>query len=262
MAKRFEESGQGIISIIYGRPGSGKTTLLGSACDDPRWGRILDLDVFGNPQVLRKRENKPDIVTMEKLEDFNEPYWWLTQDQDPKAPYAKELDLKPPYGTLFVDGTTEVQRFIANIITGSTHTDPGKVLSSLGRQGFGQLLATMMNWSKHYLELSKLGVNIIFTCLESEKKDENQVSHFEPLIWGQSGLELCGYALLVGRLTTRLKTDSEIKDEEVLSTDTYNVLQILASTAVFAKDQYGCGTSRIVNPTMGKLMDLIKQSSL
>jgi len=264
MAKRFEDTAQGLIGIIYGRPGSGKTTLMGSACDDDRFGSVLFLDVFGNPQVLQKREKKPDIITMEKLEDFNAPYNWFLNDQSAKDPYAKELKLSPPYTTLVIDGTTEVQRFITGLITGASHTDPGTLTNALGRQGFGQLLGTMMNWAKHYIELSKMGLNIFFTCLEADKKDESMVSHFEPLIWGQSGLELSGYALLVGRLTTRLKTDREIrgKDENVVLEDTYNVLQILATTATFAKDQYGCGTTHIVNPTMAKLMDLIKQSSL
>jgi len=263
MARTHEDSDKGVISIIYGKPGSGKTTLLGTLCDDERWGRILDLDTFGNPQVLRRRAVKPDIIEMEALQDFNAPYEWLHKGQ-PKDTYAKEFSLQPPYATLAIDGTTEVQRFITGLITGSTNTLPGSLTNSLGRQGFGQLLGTMMNWAKHYIELADMGLNVIFTCLEADKKDENQVSHFEPLIWGQSGLELCGYALLVGRLTSRLDTDPEIKglDKTILSKDVFNVLQILPSTASYAKDQYGCGTPYIINPTMGILMDLIKQSSL
>jgi hypothetical protein len=263
MAKRFENASQGLIGIIYGRPGCGKTTLMGTMSDDERFGRVLDLDVFGNPQVLARREKKPDIVMMERLEDFNEPYQWLVNDQSKNDSFAKELQLTPPYQTLLIDGTTEVQRFITGLITGSTHTDPGTLTNALGRQGFGQLLGTMMNWAKHFIELSQLGLNVFFTCLEAEKKDESMVSHYEPLIWGQSGLELCGYALLVGRLTTRLKTDREIKglDDDVLVSTTYNVLQIQPTTATYAKDQYGCGVTHIVNPTMAKVMDLIRQSS-
>lgn len=264
MAKRFEDSDQGLMGIFYGQPGCGKTTLLATACDDKRFGRVLDLDAFGNPQVLRKRDPRPDIILMEVLEDFNEPYNWLLEGQ-PAGPgsYAKKLKLTPPYKTLFVDGTTEVQRFIVNLITGAAGMDPGQMVGSLGRQGFGQLLGTMMNWSKHYIELSKLGLNVFFTCLEADKKDESQVSHFEPLIWGQSGLELCGYVLLVGRLTARLKTDKEIKglDDAIFSKSTFNVLQILPTTASYAKDQYDCGTSYIINPTMSSILDLIERSS-
>lgn len=263
MAKRFEDSKQGLLGIIYGQPGSGKTTLMATACEDERFGRILDLDAFGNPQVLRKLAKRPDIVLMDALEDFNDPYNWLLEGQDPKSPYCKELKLTPPYTTVFVDGTTEVQRFIVNLITGAAKMDPGKMVGSLGRQGFGQLLGTMMNWSKHFIELSKLGLNIFFTCLEADKKDEDQKSHFEPLIWGQSGLELCGYVLLVGRLAVRLQVDRELKglDEEVLKKSTYNVLQLLSTATTYAKDQYACGTTHIVNPTMSGIMDLIERSS-
>jgi hypothetical protein len=265
MAKRFEDSNKGLLGMLYGQPGCGKTTLMATACKDERFGRVLDLDAFGNPQVLRKlpMDQRPDIVLMEKLEDFNQPFNWLKDGQDPKDPYAKELKLKPPYKTIFVDGTTEVQRFIVNIISGAMNLDPGKMVTSLGRQGFGQLLGTMMNWSKHFVQLSDLGLNVFFTCLEADKKDENQNSSFEPLIWGQSGLELCGYVLLVGRLTVRLRTDNDIRaeDAEAIKKSTFNTLQVLATKASYAKDQYGCGVTHINNPTMSSIMDLIERSS-
>lgn len=265
MAKRLEDSNQGILSIIYGQPGCGKTTLMATACKDARFGRVLDLDAFGNPQALRKlpEDARPDVIMMERLEDFNAPYNWLKDGQDPKSAYAKEFKLKPPYKTVFVDGTTEVQRFIVNLITGAMNLDPGKMTTALGRQGFGQLLGTMMNWSKHFIQLADLGLNICFTCLEADKKDEAQVSSYEPLIWGQSGLELCGYVLLVGRLTVRLRTDNDIRAEDVeaVKKATFNTLQILPTKASYAKDQYGCGVTHINNPTMSSIMDLVEQSS-
>lgn len=265
MARRFTEDDEGLKILIYGQPGCGKTTLMGTACDDKRFGRVLDLDAYGNPQALRRRTEKPDIITLEAMEDFNAPYEWLTSGQDPKSSYAKEFQLTPPYKTIFIDSTTEVQRFIASIINGTANAEPGKMVTGLGRQGFGQLFGTMMHWSKTMLDLTKPPhkLNVIFNCHEANKSDENQQIHAEPLIWGQSGLELCGYALLVMRLTVRARVDSDIKgsDDAVSKSNVFNVGQILPTKKSYAKDQYMCGVSHIINPTMSSIMDLIERSS-
>jgi hypothetical protein len=267
MAKIFDETKEGLKCLFYAQPGAGKTTLLGTACDDPRFGKVLDLNAYGNPQALRGRpvDKRPDIITMETMEDFNDPYDWLINGQDPKAWYAKEFKLDPPYKTLFIDSTTEVQRFIASIINASASLAPGSLVGALGRQGFGTLFGTMMHWSKSMLDLTQPphSLNVIFMAHEASKQDENQRMYFEPLIWGQGGLELCGYALLVGRLTVQKRIDGDIKveDNSVLNDDVFNVLQIRPTTRSYAKDQYDMGTSHIINPTMSKVMDLIERSS-
>lgn len=265
MARRFEEVDEGLKMIIYGQPGCGKTWLLGTACDDERFGHVLDLDAYGNPQSLRDRTARPDIIVMEAMEDFNEPYEWLKNGQDSKDQYCKGMKLNPPYKTIFIDSTTEVQRFIAAIINGSLNAEPGKMVGGLGRQGFGQLFGTMMHWSKTMLDLTQppYSLNVIFNCHEASKEDEKVGRHFEPLIWGQSGLELCGYALMVMRLAVRARVDSDIRagDDAVFADDVFNVGQILPTKSTYAKDQYACGTSHIINPTMSSILDLIERSS-
>jgi len=265
MARPFDETNEGLKLLFYGQPGCGKTHLLGTACDDERFGKVLDLNAYGNPQVLRNRVNKPSIITLEAMEDFNDPYEWIIQGQDPKDSYAKTMRLNPPYKTVFIDSTTEVQRFIASIINGSARSEPGKMVGALGRQGFGQLFGTMMHWSKKMLELADPphSMNVIFMAHEADKKDEDQVSHYEPLIWGQSGLELCGYALMVMRLMVRNRVDRDIRvaDATVVGTSTFNVGLIRATKASYAKDQYDCEVTHIVNPTMSSILDLIERSS-
>jgi hypothetical protein len=265
MAKAFEEQDEGLKMLIYGQPGCGKTYLLGSACDDPRFGNVLDLNAYGNPQVLRHHTNKPTIITMEAMEDFNDPYEWIIQGQDPKSQYAKTFKLNPPYKTVFIDSTTEVQRFIVSIINGSANSEPGKMVNALGRQGFGQLFGTMMHWSVKMLELTTPphSMNVVFMCHEAWKQDEKQNFKYEPLIWGQSGLELCGYALMVMRLAVQTRVDGDIRanDSTVFADDVYNVGQIRATKSVYAKDQYDCGVTHIINPTMTSIMDLVERSS-
>lgn len=266
MSKRFAEEEGGLRGLIYGQPGCGKTVLMATACDDERFGRVLDLDAHGNPEVLRRRKDKPDILAMEAMEDFNEPYRWLSDGQEPKDDVAREFKLTPPYKTIFVDSTTEVQRFVTSIITGSLNAAPGDIVGGLDRLGFGKLFGTMMHWSTKMFELTKPphNLNVFFNCHEAWKQDEKQIFHYAPLIWGQSGLELPGYALLVMRLTVKSRVDGDIKasDTAVFDDGVFNVGQIRATTQSYAKDQYGCGVTHIINPTMAKIMDLIRQGSL
>lgn len=263
MAKRFTKKEEGLKMLIYGQPGCGKTWLAGSAAEDERFGRVLMLEAFGNPISLRKKEKVPDILSIESLEDFNDPYEWLADGQPEDDAYAKAMGLTPPYGTLIVDGTTEIQRFIMRRITGNEQVGPGDLTAAMTRQGFGQLLGTMMNWAIHYLELTKLGINVILTGLEANKQDDTMLVRNSPLFWGQSGNELCGYAYLVMRLSVALRVDPELKaDDAIFDEDTYNVGQIRETKRTYAKDQYGCDITHVINPTMAKVADLVGLSSL
>ncbi len=261
--KRYKETNEGLKMLIYGQPGCGKTWLAGSAAEDGRFGRVLMLETFGNPVSLRNKERKPDIITMEELEDFNAPYDWITNGQNPTAAFAQEMHLSPPYGTIIIDGTTEVQRFIMKKVTGNELVPPGNLAAAMTRQGFGKLLGTMLNWATHYLNLSSLGLNVILTGLEANKQDDTMLIRNTPLFWGQSGNEICGYAYMVMRLSVALRVDPEIKvlDDSIYSDETFNVGQIVETKRTFAKDQYGCSTKYVINPTMSKVADLVGLSS-
>ena len=263
MTKNYVQTAEGMKLLIYGQPGAGKTWLAGSAAEDERFGRVLMLETFGNPISLRNKEKKPDILTLEKLEDFNDPYEWFTDGQPANSLWAKGLGLKPPYGTIIIDGATEVQRFIMRKISGNAVAGPGDLTTALSRQGFGQLLGTMLNWSIHYFNLANTGIHIIITGLEANKQDESMIIRNSPLFWGQSGNELCGYAYMVMRLSAKLRVDPELKaDDRVFDDDTYNVGQLMETKRTYAKDQYGCGVTHIINPTMAKVADLIGLSNL
>jgi hypothetical protein len=250
--------------LVYGQPGCGKTWLVGSAAEDERFGKVLMLESFGNPVSLRNKDKKPDILTMEQIEDFNAPYEWLTNGQNPTAAFAQEMKLTPPYGTIIIDGTTEVQRFIMKKVTGNELVPPGNLTAAMTRQGFGKLLGTMLNWATHYLDLSKLGLHIILTGLEANKQDDTMLIRNTPLFWGQSGNEICGYAYLVMRLSVALRVDPEIKvlDDAVYDDSTFNVGQVVETKRTYAKDQYGIESKYVINPTMSKVADLIGLSSL
>lgn len=263
--KKFDGTGEGLKILIYGQPGCGKTWLASSVVKDERFGRALMLESYGNPKSLDNADwdEKPDILSIEALEDYNDPYAWLSEGQDPKAKFAQEFGLKPPYKTIIIDGATEVQRFVMWKVTGNKNVKPGNLTTAMTRQNFGQLLGTMLNWAKYYLELNKLGFHIILTGLEMNKQDESQLIRNMPLFWGQSGNEICGYAYMVIRLSTRLAVDPDLKaeDKAVLSRDVFNIAQFVETKRTYAKDQYNTGLTHLIDPTMAKVADLIGLSS-
>ena len=252
------ELGKYLKLFVYGQPGCGKTRLVATTVEDPRFGNCLMLEAFGNPVSLRKVAH-PDIISIEGLSDFNDPYDWLLNGQDPKHPYCKQMGLKPPYKTLIIDGTTEVQRYIVRTVTRDLDIGPGDLTSAMQRQGFGQLLGTLLHWASLFVNLD---MNVILTGLEALKTPEGAIAHTEPLIWGQAGLEICGYVYMVMRLSVKARVDPEFKGQlDVASADTERVGQIWPTLRTYAKDQYDCGIDYIVNPTMSKIMDLVEPGS-
>lgn len=258
--ENYEFVEEKVKALIYGAPGAGKTWLASTAALDDRFGKVLMLEAFGNPISIRNFERKPKILTMTKMSDFNDPYEWLVNGQDPNASFAKEWNLEPPYQTLIVDGLTEVQRFVVRRVAGVDSVNPGDLAPALTRQGFGQLLGTMLNWAVHFVQLD---LNIIMTSLEATQQDASTgILHKHPLIWGQTGNEIAGYMFLVTRVTNGLVGDRVLlgrKDNDVRE-DTHSVAFFKETSTFYAKQQYGLLVDHLVEPTMGQILDLIGQS--
>lgn len=240
-------------AMFYGSPGCGKTTLIGTAQDCDELWPMLYLNAKGNPTVLRNNERRPDVVSISQISDFNKPYDWIVEDEmNPETDFAKEWNLQTGYKCLVVDSTTEVQRHVVRRVAGGEYIGAGDLMPLLGRQGFGQLLGTMLNWADHFVELP---MHVILISHEEDKE-----GHVKPLLWGQSGSEMCGQVLLVGRLVTQLAAPAylltEFQDEA-----SFNMLQIMETNKVYAKEQYGINRTYIEAPTMSMIMGLINQGS-
>lgn len=257
MAKRYQFKNEHLKMLVYGQPGSGKTRLSASAALDPRLSPVLMLEAFGNPISISDYEKKPDIITLQEMKDFNAVYKWITEGQNPEATYAQKFDLNPPYETLIVDGLTEIQRFVIRTVQGGRRTKPGDLIGALGRQGFGQLLGTMLNWAIHFVGLD---MNVILTSLE--KKDQSP-TYYKPLLWGQSGGEICGYVYSVVRLVSGLAAPKRLMShkEDPLTDETDNVAFFKDTVLYYAKDQYYLQTEHMIDPTLTKIVDLMEQSS-
>ena len=195
------------------------------------------------------------------MSDFNRPYEWIEAGQSPLHGFCEEFNLNPPYKTIIVDGLTEVQRFVINKVSNKGFaTKPGTLTPRLDRQGFGQLLGTMLNWALHYVQLD---INVILTSLEADKQAAGEMRKAWPLLWGQSGNEICGYVYSVARLVTQLNAPKALLKAEVdkVTKQTQNVALFRETHQYYGKDQYGMSRYHITDPTMTRIMDLLERSN-
>lgn len=246
--------------LVYGEPGVGKTRFVSTAAADERLGPCLMLEAKGNPISIRTYAKKPDIVTIREMADFNDPYEWLRDGQDPSHPWCVEHQLHPPYKMVIVDSLTEVQRAVMRVVTGSAKWQhPGDLAPSLERRGFGQLLGTMLNWANFYLELP---MHVVLTCHERIVGGDGEVKQVVPLLWGQSGNELAGFCFMVMRLLGGLNTPAWMRtwQYDPVTDNTQNVGLFRETLQYYAKDQYGIKVDHLTDPTMSKVADLIEQS--
>jgi len=263
MAQRYAAEAEKLKLMLYGQPGSGKTTIAGTAASCGSLGNVLMLESFGNPIALRRLVKMglaiPDVITIEDIVDFNEPYEWLVKGQDPKNDYVKRFDLNPPYDTLIIDGMTEVQRFVIRKVLGGKNIKPGDLSPKLQRQGFGQVLATMLNWAVHFV---KLDMNLILTTLEAKTVVQNEPTYYSPLMWGQAGTEIAGMFYTVGRVIPMLKAPKKLMTAttDKMTSKTHSVMLVHETVNYYGKDQHGMNIQHMCDPTMAKIMDLIERS--
>lgn len=262
MARRiYPEREKFLKLLLYGQPGSTKTRTAGTAALDPRLAPVLMLEQGGNPLSMVSYPTQPDVIHMEKLEEYNPFYEWLAGGQDPKHEVVTKFDLHPPYKTLVIDSITEVQRFSFGIVTGNSRTLPGTIPQSTEIQHFNKVLAQMVNFARLFYSLP---MHVILTSLEREDKDETTGTiTYKPLLWGQSASEVSGYAYLVARLVHRAKLEGKTLRmmEDAINDQTVSVALFTPSVKYVAKDQYGCMGPFMADPTIPKMLTLLEQSA-
>lgn len=257
MAKRVDlTKSQYLRVLLYGVPGSTKTRTAATAALDERTAPALLLNAAGNPISVRDYDPPPDVVEVEKLKDVNAPYDWILRGQPETHPFPKEFDLNPPYKTLIVDQLTDVQRMSFALITGNTTLAPGNHPTRSGFKEFGAVLGQMVNFTKLYYSLP---IHVIMTCLEkSEKNEATGAITYSPLLWGQSNIEVPGYAYVVARLVHRSKLKKHaLRQLEQADESTTSVAFFVPSGTFIAKDQYGALGDWMVDPSIPKMVDLI-----
>ena len=245
--KRIDDTRQVYLRLLlYGAPGSTKTRTAATAALDERLSPVLWLDSGGNPTSFRTYRKQPDIFLIEELEDLNEPYELLTTTDH-------------GYKTVVIDGITDIQRTAFNHVM-SFHGGPGDVPRKREWDHFNKVLQTMINMADLFF---KLDMHVILTALE--KRTEDRLTGgvlYGPLLDGQSDQEVPGKALAVGRMvhTSRLTAmqRKSVSSPQQDAKDSIAAVFFKPTAQYHAKDQYGMNEDFILDPTIGKILDLIE----
>lgn len=241
--------------LLTGRSGSTKTRTAYSATFDPRLQPVLAIDAGGQPRSINDYRPTPDIITVESIADVSTVYNWLKRGQSSKDPLAIELELKPPYKTLIVDGFTEIQRLVIAGITGDAMKGAPDV--SKERSMYNTILAQTMAIAQAFYGLP---MHVIGTVLEGERQEgEGGPIAYRHLLVGQSRDQLSSYAEIVGRLVHVDRLTGSLKKalEADISSDTVSVAVFKSNARNEAKDQTGQLGDVLIDPTIGKILDLV-----
>lgn len=244
--------------LLEGRAGSTKTRTAYTATLDPRTQPVLAIDAGGQPRSIADYRPEPTIISVESVADISTIYNWLRKGQPAGDPLVKMLELTPPYNTLILDGFTEIQRLVISGITG----DPMKGAPDVSKERsmYNTILAQTMGIAQAYYALP---MHVIGTVLEGERQEgENGPTFYRPLLMGQSREQLASYAEIVGRMMHIDRVSGVVRKaiEGEVSADTISVAVFKSNPRHDAKDQTGRLDDIIIDPTIGKLLDLLQMA--
>lgn len=247
--------------LLTGRSGSTKTRTAYSAALDPRMGSVLGLNAFGQPRSIADYSVQPDLIDIEAIGDLTTIYNWIIGGQKASDPIVRDMGLTPPYHTLVLDGFTEIQKLAVAQISGNSTKGPGDKPAQVEIQHYNTILAqTTAIASRFY----KLPMHIIGTVLEDERQEgENGPVTARHLLVGQARQQLSSYAEVVGRCVHIERTPTAIKQalKNEITEDTISVCMFKPSSRYEAKDQTGALGQIMVDPTIGKILDLIEAAA-
>lgn len=245
--------------MFVGRSGSTKTRTAYSACLDPRMGRVLGLDMRGQPRSIRNYDPQPDFIGIESLPDLSRVYAWLKGGQKPTDSLVRELELKPPYQTLVADGWSEAQRLVVVSASGNANTQVGDKPKAVEIQHYGTIFAQTTAILEGFYSLP---MHVIGTMLENEVNDETRGASYRLQLVGQSKDQAASYPEIVGRLVHIEKVPNQIKAalKADLTDETVSVCYFKPSSRYEAKDQTGALGDVMIDPTITKMLDLIEAS--
>lgn len=270
-----------INAIFFGPFGAGKTVLAATAQSCPYTGNALYASAEGGHSSIRDFGIKVDIFRINTFKAFNRLYefarnhanlrdlYWSLDDKDPKKAEVKSnllklkawlmekteeeiLKLNPAepvlYQTVIVDSLTEVQKYamyhILNIDINTVSLAQEMPIPQLQHWGKNSEMIRML-----VRAFRDLKMHTFFTALDSIEKDERDGSiMILPSLPGKLGKEVCGFLDIVGYLHVRENPDNK---------EPQRVLQVQPAGKWNAKSRYRALGTYIVDPTVGKMVELI-----
>jgi phage nucleotide-binding protein len=144
----------GLNLLVYGQAGAGKTVFASTADDVEAARKVLYIDVEGGTRSIADRENI-DVFSPDDFDDIKKTFRFLK-------------DSEHEYRTVVLDSLTEAQRLgLAGIMRTSKTPDMP------GLQDYGKSNEEIQGLVRAFRGLAQSkGINVIFTALDVEAKDE------------------------------------------------------------------------------------------
>lgn len=251
-------------SLIYAVAGGGKTSLYGTILDVPEMLPALWIDAGGQVISLRRFQGhanwpKLKILGLEQLSDLSHIHTWLKKGQPADdAVMVQKNGCKPGYKSLIFDGISHIQQLSFARSTGSDRLGLGDQPPKPEWRDYGAVLEHMIKFALNVMQ--DLPMHVLITALEREDKEgENGPPTFKPGLRGQAAEYIPAYSNLMGRLVHKDRLEDNVKSQlkSQLDAKTYNVVFFKPTERRWAKDQYGIGTTYIIDPTMRELYDRV-----
>ncbi|MBU0990947.1 MAG: ATP-binding protein [Proteobacteria bacterium] len=209
-----QDSANRICCLIIGKYGLGKTslirTILGQAFIEGIWQQKADPDALDKVVVISAesgllavrdlvKDGKVEGYEIGSLEDFKEAYQLL----------ASTKEMKERYSWIFVDSLTEIASRCEEAMKAKYPN------SSDTYKMWGDYSSIMTTLIKAFRDLPEYSV--VFTCLETVEKDENNKRYIAPMMAGKGLKEkLPSFFDEVFYLT--IEQDSNGKDHRIFYT--------------------------------------------
>lgn len=206
--------------LVYGESGVGKTALVATANDHPQTAPVLFVDCEGGSKTITKAPNiqnrDMDVVTVTNFDQFTEMYEFLrlhtrfiNNDEEKLAEVHKEyLDVNDPtpYQTVVVDSLTEAQKYVMMGLLDVPRESINLEIDMPGIRDWGQNAEVIRQLVRNFRDLE---MNVIFTALKSESKDEKTGEiTCGPDLPGKLMAEIPGFLDVVGYLYTKKASDN------------------------------------------------------
>ena len=250
--------------LMYAVAGGGKTSLYGTVLDVPELLPCCWIDAGGQPVALKRFRQHPNwkkltLIELEKLSDLSAIHRWFKQGQPSKDRLmVDEVGLTPGYKSVVFDGISHFQQLSFQRVMSTEETGLGETTRKPEWQDYGSVLEQMIRFA---MGMWSLPLHVMVTALEREERDKEGVGKptVKPGLRGQAVEYIPSYCNLMGRLQHRERLDKNVASQlkGKLDKDTYNIAFFKATEHRWGKDQYGIGTTYIIDPTMREIYDRV-----
>lgn len=225
---RIQERPKTINVLVYGESGVGKTVFSGSSSLVPEMSPVLMVDVEGGSLSLNHTYPDVDVVRVKTWDDMQRLYNELYGGRH-------------KYKTLIVDSLTEVQKFsMYNIMREVIDDNPERDPDIAGMREWGKNIEQMRRFVRAFRDLP---INVIFTGLSREDKDNRGSIKTKPSLSGKLASEVAGFLdIVLYYYVKNVKQGDEVVRQRLMLTS--------GTDTVVAKDRTGKLPFIMESPTM------------